>query len=382
MRDVYVIGSGLTRFGELWDLSLRNLFAQAAVGALVDSGVDHVDGMYVGCMSSGLLVGQEHLGSLLAEWAGVLPAAAMRVESACASGGMAFRAAYFEVASGASDVVIAGGVEKTTDATDVTDVIGAATDREYEAFNGATLAGLFAMMARAHMSRHGTTREQIAEVAVKNQMHAKNNPQAQMRSPITVEQVLASPMVADPLHLLDCAPVCDGAACVVLGSEEQARRCGKPKVKVVGVGAATDVCALHARSDPTWLSAVATASAKAYAASGKRPSDIHVAEVHDSFTIAEIMAIEALGLVERGRGGAATVTGETSLGGRIPVNVSGGLKAKGHPIGATGTAQICEVLTQLRGEAGIRQVKGARVGLAQNMGGTGGSATVHILEVD
>jgi acetyl-CoA C-acetyltransferase len=333
-------------------------------------------------MSSGLLVGQEHTGSLLAEWAGVLPAAAMRVESACASGGMAFRAAYFEVASGASDVVIAGGVEKTTDGADVTEVIGAATDTEYEAFHGATLAGLFAMMARLHMSRHGTTREQIAHVAVKNQTHAKNNPNAQMRSPITVEQVLSSPMVADPLRLLDCAPVCDGAACLILGSEEQAKRSRKPRVKVVGVGAATDTCALHARSDPTWLGAVATAAAKAYAASGKRPSDIHVAEVHDSFTIAEILAIEALGMVDKGRGGAATVSGETSLGGRIPVNVSGGLKAKGHPIGATGTAQICEIVEQLRGEAGSRQVKGARVGLAQNMGGTGGSATVHILEVD
>jgi acetyl-CoA C-acetyltransferase len=382
MRDVYVIGAGLTRFGELWDLSLRDLFAQAAIRAIVDAKVDRVDGMYVGCMSSGLLIGQEHTGSLLAEWSGVLPAAAVRVESACASGGMAFRSAYFEVASGASDVVIAGGVEKTTDVADLTEVLGAATDREYEAFHGATLAGLFAMMARAHMSRHGTTREQIAEVAVKNQKHAANNPQAQMRSIVTVQQVLGSPMVADPLRLLDCAPVCDGAACTILGSEEQARKSGKPKVKVTGVGAATDKCAVHARTDPTWLSAVATAAAKAYAMSSKRPGDIHLAEVHDSFTIAEIMAIEALGLVDRGQAGAATVSGETSLGGRIPVNVSGGLKAKGHPIGATGTAQICEILTQLRGEAGARQVQGARVGLAQNMGGTGGSATVHILEVD
>ena len=381
MRDVYVIGAGLTRFGELWSSSLRDLFTEAATAALEDAGVDHIDGMYVGCMSSGLFVGQEHIGSLLASSLGVVPAAATRVESACASGGMALRAAYFEVASGASDLVLAGGVEKTTDGADVVEVLSAMSDREYEAYHGITQAGLYAMMARAHMSRYGTTREQIALVAVKNQRHARSNPLAQTRSELTVEQVLASPPVADPLRLLDCASVCDGASAVVVGSEPYARKSGKPRIRITGVGAATDACALHARKDVTRLEAVARAGKNAYQLAGKTPADIHVAEVHDSFSIAEIMAIEALGLAEPGRGGSATKSGATSLGGKVPVNVSGGLRGRGHAVGATGTAQICEILTQLRGEAGARQVHGARVGLAQNMGGSGGSATAYILEV-
>jgi acetyl-CoA C-acetyltransferase len=385
MRDVYVIGGGLTRFGELWDSSLADLFCRAALDSMQDAAVEGIDGMYVGCMSPGLFIGQEHIGSLLAERAGLAPVPTTRVESACASGGMAFRAAFFEIASGMSDVVLAGGVEKMTDGADVTAVLSTAADQEYEAFHGVTFPGLYAMMARAHMHRYRTTREQIAGVAVKNHAHGLRNPRAQIRTRITVEQVLASAKVADPLRLLDCSPVSDGAAAVVLASEsparEHARRTGGPMVRVSGIGAATASIALHERADLARLEVVATAATKAYEMSGKSPKDVQVAEVHDCFTIAEIMAIEALGLVEQGRGGAATEAGETALGGRIPVNTSGGLKSKGHPVGATGIAQLCEILAQLRGEAGERQVKGARVGLAQNMGGSGGSATVHILEV-
>jgi acetyl-CoA C-acetyltransferase len=216
---------------------------------------------------------------------------------------------------------------------------------------------------------------------VKNHENALLNPRAHLHSRISVEQVVASPMVADPLRLLDCAPVSDGAAALVLASEEVAKKSGRPLVRVAGVGAATDAIALHARADLTSLEVVARAAAKAYAMSGRGPRDVSVAEVHDCFTIAEIMAIEALGFVERGRGGAATAAGHTSREGPVPVNTSGGLKAKGHPVGATGAAQLVEILAQLRGDAGKRQIKGAKVGLAANMGGSGGSATVHVLEV-
>ena len=344
MRDVYVIGGGLTHFGELWERSLRDLFVEAGLAALRDGGVDRLDGMYIGASSGGLFVEQEHLSSLLADWLGVSPVPALRVESACASGGMAFRSAYFEVASGASEVVLAGGVEKMTDGADVTRALATASDQEYEAYQGVTFPGLYAMMARAHMHQYRTTREEIASVAVKNHDNALLNPRAQLRSKITIEQVLSSAKVADPLRLLDCSPVSDGAAAVILASEEYAKRSQRPLVKIVGVGAATDSIALHSRSDMAALEVVAHAAAKAYAMAGRGPRDVHLAEVHDCFTIAEIMAIEALGLVEKGRGGASAQAGETARDGRIPVNTSGGLKAKGHPVGATGVAQICEIL--------------------------------------
>jgi acetyl-CoA C-acetyltransferase len=353
---------------------------EASTLALRDAGVDRLEGMYVGCMSSGLFIEQEHLSSLLADYLGVAPVPAVRVESACASGGLAFRSAFFEVASGASDIVLAAGVEKMTDGADVTRALAAASDQEYEAFHGVTFPGLYAMMARMHMKQHGTTREEIAQVAVKNHENGLLNPRAQIHARITVDQVLGSSKVADPLRLLDCSPVSDGAAAIVLACEPVARKTERPLVKVSGVGAATDAIALHARADLAALDVVARAAAKAYAMSGKSARDVNVAEVHDCFTIAEIMATEALGLVPPGRGGAAAGAGETSREGRIPVNTSGGLKAKGHPVGATGVAQIAEIVAQLRGEADKRQVRGARVGLAQNMGGSGGSATVHILE--
>lgn len=385
MRNVYVVGGGITRFGELWDQSLRDLFVEAGLSAIRDAEVDHIDSLYVGCMSSGLFVGQEHLGNLLVDYLGCAPVPGVRIESACGSSGMAFRTAFLEVASGVSDIVLAGGVEKMSDGVDVTSVLSTAADTEYEVHYGVTFPALSAMMARAYLHRYGATREQLASVAVKNHEHGLLNPLAHLRSRITVEQVLRSGPIADPLRLLDCSPVSDGSACLILASEEvarrQARRTGKPMVRVAGVGAATDTMALHARSDITRLEAVVKAARHAYDMAGRSPGDIQVAELHDAFTIMEVLATEALGLAEQGHGAAAAQAGETSLGGRIPVNPSGGLKSKGHPVGATGIAQLHEILLQLRGDAGARQVASARIGLAQNIGGAGGSATVSILEV-
>ncbi len=384
MRDVAVIGVGLSAWGELWDRSLRDLFVEAALNAVEDAGVDSVEAIFVGCMTGGLFAQQEHIGALVADYLGVAPIPATRTESACASAGAAFRTALMAVDSGNHDVVLVGGVEKMTDVDGggATAALAAASDQEYEAFHGVTFPGLYAMMARAHMAKYGTTREQLGLVAVKNHENGSKNPHAQFPMKVTLEQVLGSVMVADPLRILDCSPITDGASAAVVCPLEMAEKIAKKApVRVTGSGQATDSIALHQRKDLTFLESTAAAAARAYDMAGCGPGDLDVVEVHDCFTISEIMVMEALGLVEKGQGGPAVEAGETALGGRIPVNTSGGLKSKGHPVGATGVAQIHEIVTQLRGEAGDRQVAGARRGLAQNMGGTGASATVHILEV-
>lgn len=382
MREVAVIGVGMTKWGELWEKSLRQNFVETALLALEDAGVSKIDSMYVGSMSPGLFIGQEHIASLLADYLGKTPLPATRVESACASGGLALRQGYIEVASGLSDIVLVGGVEKMTDVNgnEATYALGTAADQEYEGFHGITFPGLYALIARAHMERYGTTREQLAMVAVKNHDNGSMNPLAQYPYKITVEAVLNSVLVADPLRVLDCSPITDGAAAVILSSLSTARKLKKPLVKIIGSGHATDTISLSSRKDITWLESTFQAAQQAYKMSGKKPKNIDLVEVHDCFTIAEICVTEALGFFEPGKGGEAVQKGLTSLKGKIPVNASGGLKAKGHPVGATGVAQAIEIVKQLRGDAGQRQVKKARVGMTQNMGGSGGSALVHIFE--
>ncbi len=384
MRDVAVIGVGMNKWGEHWEKSLRQVFTEAALLALDDAGIEKIDSLIVGCMSSGLFVGQEHLSSLLADYVGQVPVPAARVESACASGGLALRMGFIEVASGMSDVVLVGGVEKMTDVNghEATFALGTAADQEYECFHGITFPGLYALMARAHMERYGTTREQLAMVAVKNHYNGSLNPLAQYPFKVSVETVLNSVMVADPLRILDCSPITDGAAAVVLCSLELAEKFKKPIVRIVASGMATDAIALSSRQDITWIESTHQAAKRAYAMADKKPEDIDLVEVHDCFTIAEICVMEALGLVEKGKGGKAVQDGLTALQGKIPVNASGGLKSKGHPVGATGVAQAVEIVKQLRGEAGPRQVKDARIGMTQNMGGSGGSSVVHIFERD
>jgi acetyl-CoA C-acetyltransferase len=383
MRDVAIVGVGMNKWGELWDQSIRDIFVEAALLAIEDAGVDHIDSMYVGCMSSGLFVGQEHLGSLMADYLNVRPIPATRIESACASGGVALRLGFIEVASGINDIVLVGGVEKMCDVGggEATYALSTAADQEYEDYQGVTFPGLYAMIANRHMHEHGTTREQLAQVAVKNHHHGSMNPLAQYPFKITVEQVLGSVMIADPLRILDCSPITDGAAAVILCPVEMAKKLSKkPVVQIIGSGQATDTIALHSRQDLTWLEATAKASEMAYRMAGVGPQDLDLVEVHDCFTIAEICVIEALGLVKKGQGGQAAESGLTALGGKIPVNTSGGLKSKGHPVGATGVAQVTEVAKQLWGQAGDRQVKDAKIGLTQNMGGTGGSTAVHIFK--
>jgi acetyl-CoA C-acetyltransferase len=383
MREVAIIGVGLHRFGELWDKSLRDLMLDASLKAIDDAGIDRIDSVVVGSMASGGFADQEHVGNLLADSLGMGPIPAMRVEAACASGGMALRAGFAEVAGGMSDVVLVTGVEKMTDVPGdrATTILARATDQEYEAFHGVTFPGLNAMIARAYMHKYGATSEQLAAVAVKNHQHGTLNPLAQFRMPLTIEGVLNSPMVADPLHMMDCAPMSDGAAAVILCPLEMAKSLSdREPVRISGIGAGTDRIALYRHEDLTRLPAAAAAAKVAYAMAGKGPEDIDVAELHDAFTIMEICSLEELGFAEIGRGAEAAPSGITALGGNIPVNPSGGLKSKGHPVGATGVSQVAEIVTQLRGEAGDRQVANARTGLAENIGGSGGTVTVTILE--
>jgi len=385
MRDVCVVGVGMSQWGEVWRKSLRQLFVDAALEAIDKSGVDHLDSLYVGCMSSGLFVGQEHIGALMADYLGMPGLPAVRVESACASSGMAFRQAFIEVAAGVSDIVMASGVEKMTDCSgaDATFALATAADQEYEVFHGATFPGLYAMMAHAHMDKYGTTREMLSAVSVKNHKNGAKNPVAQYPFEITPEQVAKSVMIADPLRILDCSPITDGAAAVIVTSEEMAKKLGKPYIKVLGSGSATDYMQLAQREDMTTIKAATLAAERALKMAGKTIKDMQFAEVHDCFTIAEIVVLESIGLYKPGQAGPATLAGETALDGKFPVNSSGGLKSKGHPVGATGVAQVVEVYKQLTGQAeNGRQIPDSpKIGMAQNMGGSGASSVVHIMEV-
>jgi len=387
MRDVAIIGVGITKFGELWDKSFRALITEAGTKAILDAGIEgkDIDALFVGSMSPGRFIGQEHIGALVADSSGlhVMNIPTTRVENACASGGLALRQAYISVASGIHDIVVVGGVEKMTDVIggEATDILAMAADQEWEAFFGVTFPALYAMIARRHMHEYGTTREQLAEVAVKNHDNGLLNPNAHFRRKITVDSVLNATMVADPLTVLDCSPISDGAAALVLAPLDKAKQYTDKIVKISGSGQASDSLALHGREDICTFKATVEAARQAYKQAGVEPKDIDFAEVHDCFTIAEILAIEDLGFVKKGEGGKATEEGRTRIDGDIPINPSGGLKAKGHPVGATGIAQAAEVVLQLRGEAGERQVKDAEIGLTHNIGGSGATCVVHILEV-
>ena len=386
MRDVAVIGVGLTKFGELWDKSFRQLTAEAGSKAIFDAGIEgkEIDAMYVGSMSSGRFVGQEHVGALVADASGFshVHIPSTRVEGACASGGLAVREGYLSIASGMNDVVVVGGVEKMNDVSGnaATETLATAADQEWEAFFGATFPALYAMIATKHMHDYGTTKEQLAQVAVKNHANGALNPYAQYQREIKLETVLNATTVAYPLGLFDCSPVTDGAASVVLCAADKAKEYTDKAVKIIASGQASDTLSLHGRRDICTLDSTVYAAKMAYKQANLTPKDIDLAEVHDCFTIAEICAIEDLGFVEKGQGGKAVENKITTLDGSLPVNTSGGLKAKGHPVGATGVAQVVEIALQLRGDAEKRQVSDARIGLAHNVGGSGATCTVHIME--
>lgn len=382
MNKVAIVGIGQTKFGECWDKSLRDLSVEAGGRALEDARLDgsSIQAMFIGNMSGGRFIAQEHISALAADQSGLNPIASTRCEAACASGALAFRTACSAIQSGEYDIVVAAGAEKMTDikgSSTMAALMGAG-DQEWESAIGLNFAGLYALIARAHMEKFGTTREQMAMVSVNNHRNGVHNKYAQFPFEVTIEQVLNSTMIADPLTLLDCSPITDGAAAAILVSEKLAKKFPNP-IWVVGSGQASDTLALHDRKSLVEMAASRKASQDAYKYAGLAPDKISIAEVHDCFSINEILAIEDLGFCPKGEGGKFVEAGNIAREGRIPINTTGGLKSIGHPVGATGIRQVIDIVRQLRGEAGPVQIKGARTGLALNVGGSGATAAVQIL---
>ena len=384
MRRVAVIGVGVTRFGK-HELTSAELFAQAARDAIIDADISPsaIQALYYGNVTGGEGEHQLHLGPLAATLLGLPTIPTTRFENACATSHAAFRHAVMEIASGSSDVVMVGGGERVLNVPTeaATEYFAYCSDASFEQPAGLTFPGVFALIARAHMDKYGTTEEQMAHVAVKNHRHGALNPKAQFQNEITLETVLKSAYVADPLKLFDCCPFTDGGAAIILAGEEVVRA-RKRAVWVLGTQAATDTMFMHEKRDLSRVTATERAAAGAYRQAGLGPADVDVVELHDCFTIAEIVATEGLGFFEPGTGGFAAEKGWTSLGGKLPVNPSGGLKAKGHPIGATGAAQIAEIATQLRREAGPRQADGASIGLVHTLGGNAATVLVSLFGRD
>ena len=383
MRDVSIIGIGQTVVAEHWGRSIRDLAVEAIRKAREDAGTERLDALYVGNMLSGELTGQENLATLVADAAGLLPIEALKIEAACASGGAAVRAACLAVASGAQDYVMAVGVEKMTDLlTDgVTSALAMAADADYEAGHGISFVALNAMLMRRYMHDHKARHEDFAPFSVNSHANAAANPHAMYRQPITTEDFMASPIVADPINILDSAGICDGAAAVLIGPASEARRARRAPVRVAASTCATDTVGLAERRDPLVWQAVADSARLAYERARVGPKDIDLYEVHDAFTIVSVLSLEACGFADRGSALKLAAEGRIGLDGDVPICTLGGLKGRGHPVGASGTYQIVEVVQQLRGEAGAAQVKGARLGMAQSVGGSGSVAVTHILQV-
>jgi len=393
MRPVVISGVGMIPFERRDDDSLVDMLATAGLRAMDDAGLgDHpVDAVYVGNMASGLFNHQVSVASALVDRLSLMPAAADRIENGPASGGSAIKNGFLAVASGFHDVVLVVGGEKMREVIGprATDIVACMTHPQAEYIYGVTLPAMAGMFARLYMEKYGVTRRHLALVSIKNQENGLLNPYAHIQMKITMEGILThpqafinNPVVAEPLHLYDCCPVSDGAAAVLLTSAELAEKLKKPIVRIAGVGQATDTHTLQERSDPTDLKAVTLASQKAFAMAGLKPKDIDVAELHDAFTILEIAESEHAGFFPKGEGAKAVEKGVTRIGGKLPINPSGGLKARGHPVGATGVAQVVELVWQLRGEAGERQVKNAANGFSLNFGGFGNNVLAYVLRRD
>ncbi|MDM8520273.1 thiolase domain-containing protein [Anaerolineales bacterium HSG6] len=382
MRDVSIIGIGQTPVGEHWDLGLRHLGYQALRQAMQDASVDYADALYVGNMLSGETSGQAHLGALIADFAGLRGIEAVKVEAACASAAAAFRQAYIGVASGLQDVVIAVGVEKMTDdvGSTLTAGLASAADADYEVIHGLSFVALNALLMQRYMYEYNVTREDFAGFALNAHANGVFNPNARFQKPITHDSFMKATMIADPITLLDASPMADGAAAVILCPTEQAREFTDKAIQIRGSAVATDSLSVHDRRDPLWLQAAEISSKKALHQANIAPTDLDFFELHDAFTIMAALSLESCGFVERGKGTWPAKDGQIALDGKLPITTRGGLKARGHPVGATGLYQIVEAVQQLRGTAGENQVPNARLGMTQNIGGSGATIITHILE--
>lgn len=382
MRDVAIIGIGQVPVEEHWTTSIRHLSLSAALGALQDANIERVSAIYVGNMLSGEIAGQEHLGALVADFLGMSGVEAMKVEAACASGSAALRMGYMAVASGLHDLVLVEGVEKMTDTSgrETTAALAMAADAEHEVSQGISFVALNGLLMQRYMYEYGWKREDFANFVVTAHNNALNNPNAMFRTRVTPEAYAKAAMIATPVGLLDSAPVCDGAAAVILAPAEYARTLSPIPVLIKASAVATAPLAVHDRKDPLALEAARLSAARAYTQAKVKPDDLDFFELHDAFTIMSALSLEAAGFTERGKGVQLALDNEITLTGRIPIATMGGLKARGHPVGATGMYQIVESVLQLRGLAGKNQIPNARLGMTQNIGGSGATIITHILE--
>lgn len=382
MRDVAIIGIGQTEVGEHWGVSLRHLALGAVQAAMADAGVMNADALYVGNMLSGELEGQEHLGALVADFAGLRGIEAFKIEAACGSGAAALRMGYIAVAGGLADIVVVVGVEKMTDTVgpDTTAALASAADADHEAAHGASFVTINALLMRRYMHEYGYSHQAFAPFAVNAHRNAVHNPHAMFRFPVSAEKFAQARMISDPINLLDSSPICDGAAAVVIAPAGQAQNHSVAPVRVTASAVGTDTVAVHDRRDPLVLEGAALSTRRAYNQARIGPSDIDLFELHDAFSIMATLSLEAAGFAKRGEGLRLAQEGGIGIDGRLPVTTMGGLKARGHPVGATGIYQIVEVVQQLRGLAGKNQVRNARLGMAQNIGGSGATVITHILE--
>src|SRR5215208_6597715 len=385
MRQVAILGIGQIKVDENWDLSLRELGGTAAFAAMQDAGLDKVDSLFVGNMLSPLVSGQNQLGAYFSDWVGLWGRESVKVEAACASGAAAFRAGLMAVAAGDIDSALVVGVEKMTDKAghDVTAALATAADADYEVEQGVSFVGINALIMRRYIHEYGWKHADFAPFSINAHANAMHNPFARLHEKITVEKFEKSSMVATPINLLDASPTGDGAAAVIIvPADKVASLPGKPKITVAGSASATDSIAVHSRKDPLFLSAAHESAKRAYEMANVTPEDIDVFELHDAFSIMSALSLEACGFAERGQGVRLGLDNEIGPTGRVPICTRGGLKARGHPVGATGIYQIVEVAQQLRGECDRTQVDGAKIGMAQNIGGSGATILTHILKAE
>ena len=382
MREVAVIGIGQVKIDENWDKSLRELAGDAALAALLDSGLQKVDAIYVGNMMSGSANQQQHLGAYIADWIGMRYAEAIRLEAACSSGAASFRTAVMAVASGQIQTALAVGVEKMTDSpgNEITAQLATAADADWEAGQGLSFVALNALLMRRYMHEYGWKKEHFAPFAVNAHANAVNNPYARFHEPTSIEQYMKASMIADPINLMDASAIGDGAAAAVVVPLDLVKKSSRKVIRVVGSAAATDTIAVDHRKEPLFLRAAFESGKKAYLQAGISPKEIDLFELHDAFSIMAALSLEANGFAERGKGPQHALDGEILPTGKVPIATRGGLKARGHPVGATGMYQIVEVIQQLRGEASGSQVIDARIGMAQNIGGSGSNIITHIFQ--
>jgi len=387
MQEIAIIGIGQTKIRESWDKSIREIAGEAVLAAMLDAGISTADGLFIGNMMSAMTSHQENLGTLIADWIGLQGKEAFKIEAACGSGAAALRMAIFAVSSGEMDIAIASGVEKMSEVpgSEITAALATAADADYEAVHGLSFVALNALIMKRYLHHYKWKHEDFAPFSVNAHINALSNPYARLHNKISVEQYQKARMVSDPINLLDASPTGDGAAAVIVTSKSKLSNLDisrKPIIEIIGSASATDYLAVHDRINPIWLGAAEKSAKKAYAQAGVSPNDIDFFELHDAFSIMAALSLEACGFAERGEAPRIALNEDIALTGRIPIATMGGLKARGHPVGATGIYQIVESVQQLRGNAGETQVENAKIGMSQNIGGSGATIITHILKAD